>query len=112
MEFLMLKTAYQITLILLSSLIFGCQYQQTNQFRALSSELEFTSMISKAESCISKNSSPSQCYQKAFPQRCRNFANEMNFERSTTREKLNNCVSACQQAPIASRSLGACSVIL
>lgn len=112
MEFLMLRTAFKITLILLSSLIFGCQYQQTNQFRVLSNELEFTSMIRKAESCISKNSSPSQCYQKAFPQRCRNFANEMNFERSTTREKLNNCVSACQQAPIASRSLGACSVNL
>ena len=67
MEFLMLRTAFQITIILLSSLIFGCQYQQINQFQELSSDLEFTSMISKAESCISKNLHPSQCYQKAFP---------------------------------------------
>lgn len=108
----MLRTAFKITLIFLSSLIFGCQYQQINQSPVLSSDLEFTSMLSKAESCISNNSNSGQCYQKAFPQRCRNFATEMNSERSTTREKLNNCISACQQATIASRSLGACSTIL
>lgn len=112
MEFPMLRTAFKITLIFLSSLIFGCQYQQINQSAVLNSDPEFSSMLSKAELCISKNTDTSQCYQKAFPQRCRNFASEMNSERSTTRAKLNNCISACQQATVVSRSLGACSTIL
>lgn len=93
------------TFVIISLLLTACQSEQASQY-------QFSNMLAKAESCIAQQNNSKQCYQKAFPRRCSNFANEMNSERATTQQKLNNCVSACQQAPIASRSLGACAVIL
>ena len=93
--------AFVITGLLLTA----CQSQQADQY-------QFANMLAKAEDCIAQKNDSKQCYQQAFPRRCRNFANDISSARATTQQKLNNCVSACQQAPIASRSLGACSVIL
>jgi hypothetical protein len=108
----MSKPTINLFLSLSMILLTGCQTPPINQGQANSNDFEFSIMLSKAESCIESNGNNSQCYQKAFPQRCRNFAIKMNSNKSTIKQKMNNCVSACQQSTIATRYIGACSIIL
>jgi hypothetical protein len=118
MEILMYKTfplklTIKIpTVVITGLLLTACQSQHAAHHQQTNAQYQFADMLAKAEDCIAQQNDSKQCYQQAFPRRCRNFTNDMNSERATTQQKLNNCVSACQQAPIASRSIGACSVIL
>lgn len=98
--------------VLSLALVAACQSPQLTQDISDSDKPIFDKMFATAQSCINKNGQIEQCYRQAFPQRCVNFAAEMQFNKSTTQKKLTNCVSACQQSTIASRSFGACAIVL
>jgi hypothetical protein len=100
-----------LSLFVIYSGLSACQSQPL-QLGQTGNPFQYERMLSKAEACIAQKNNSSQCYQQAFPRRCNNFAKDMHLKQNSIQNKLINCVSACQQAPIASRSFGACSVIL
>lgn len=107
----MSTTIPAIALTFLCTLIVGLPSQQLTINSTSNNQYNFSSMLSQAESCRANNDS-NQCYKDAFPQRCGNLAAELNFNSSSEQKKMSNCVSTCQQASIASRSFGACSIRL
>lgn len=102
----------RLMLVVASLLLSACQTPLLNSSQQESNPFQFSNMLASAENCIDQQKNKIQCYQQAFPKRCRNFAKELESQQATTRAMLNNCVSACQQASIASRSFGACATTL
>jgi hypothetical protein len=90
----------------------GCQSQQFIEITKHKTTPDSSTLLSNAELCISKNGDAGQCYRNAFPRRCHKFSANLVFNKTSTRKKLDNCISTCQQATIASRAIGACSIML
>jgi len=108
----MIKPLLHLACIFSLALVAACQSPQLTRGVTGSDKPAYDQMLAAAHSCITQHGQVEQCYRQAFPKRCGNFASEMQFDKATTQKKLNNCVSACQQTTIASRTFGACAVIL
>lgn len=108
----MLKPIIHFLLMVSLIALAGCQSPQFFETTKHTTSSDFSTLLSTAEICITKNGEADQCYRDAFPRRCHKLSTEMVLNKTSTRKKLYNCISTCQQAPIASRVIGACSTLL
>jgi hypothetical protein len=108
----MLKPVIHFLLIVSLIVLAGCQSSQLMGSTKQKTTLDFPTLLSSAELCISKNGNAGKCYRNAFPRRCHKFSSDMVLNNASTRKKLKNCISTCQQATIMSRSIGACSIVI
>jgi hypothetical protein len=108
-----MNKALKVYLILgVFTVLAGCQSQSLINVSASPAPHPLSGMLSKARDCIEITGNEQQCYQNAFPRRCQKLSIAAANERKAALKKLSNCLSTCEDAPLFSRSFGACSTVI